>query len=448
MIEKFQQHFQELGFKQPTVIQTAVHDAMAQGKSVLGIAPTGSGKTIAFTLPILPKVMPGQGIQVLVLSPSQELAVQTANVMRDWARLLDIKVLALTGGANMHRQIDKLKLHPEVVVGTPGRVIHLLETKHLKLGELETMIVDEADDMLQDETLAVIEDIERAMPMSTQLGFFSATRTNVLNDRSYMFGRDIVEFDVRNEDRSQGVVQHTNLQVSRQHQPDMLRKLSHIKDFRALVFFNQIKTLNYVAAHLRHEHVAVAVLGGNQRQTEREKALRMFRKHQLKLLLTTDVVARGLDIDKLPTVINYDLPTTGLTYVHRVGRTGRQGEPGMVINFGNDHDLRNLKQLLAETAYELKPIYFFHNQLVTEKPTEGERAESVQAKTHRKMRHNQHTNTKINVDKRVNRMLDSEDKYSEKTKHKKKKNRRQKDKGMRHKRQLQAEEKQSIKNQN
>lgn len=444
VIEVFQEHFKELGFKQPTVIQTAVFDALSQDRSVLGIAPTGSGKTIAFTLPILPKVMPKQGVQILVLSPSQELGVQTANVMREWARLLDIKVLALTGGANMHRQVDKLKAHPEVVVGTPGRVLHLIDTGHLKLGKLQTMIVDEADDMLQDETLAVIEDIERTTPMTAQLGFFSATRTKTLDELSYMFGRDIVEYDVRHEDHSQGVVRHANLQVSRTHQPDMLRKLSHIKDFRALVFFNQIKTLNYVAARLRHEHVSVAVLGGNQRQTEREKALRMFRKRQLKLLLTTDVVARGLDIEKLPTVVNYDLPTNPLTYVHRVGRTGRQGEPGMVINFGNDHDLRDLKKLLADTDYTLKPIYFYHNQLIDERPQEGEKVESVQAKAHRKMRKDQHTNDKVSVDKHVNKMFDEADQYNNKSKrHNKKKKRSQKDKGMRHKRQMQAQKKEA-----
>lgn len=172
MIEIFQQHFKERGFKEPTAIQTAVNDAMANDKSVLGIAPTGSGKTIAFTLPILPKVMAGQGTQVLVLSPSQELAVQTTKVMREWAQLLDLKVMSLTGGANMKRQVEKLKSHPEILVGTPGRVLHLLESKHLKLGHLQTMIIDEADDMLQDSTLAVIEDIERATPLSTQLGFF------------------------------------------------------------------------------------------------------------------------------------------------------------------------------------------------------------------------------------------------------------------------------------
>ncbi|MFZ2588983.1 DEAD/DEAH box helicase family protein, partial [Paucilactobacillus nenjiangensis] len=152
MIEAFKKHFEQLGFNEQTAIQTAVFNALSEDTSVLGIAPTGSGKTIAFTLPVLPKLMPKQGVQMLVLSPSQELAMQTTSVIRDWAKILDLKVLAVTGGANVSRQTDKLKQHPEIVVGTPGRVLHLIDEGKLKLGKLETMIIDEADDMLQDET--------------------------------------------------------------------------------------------------------------------------------------------------------------------------------------------------------------------------------------------------------------------------------------------------------
>ncbi|BAP85201.1 DEAD/DEAH box helicase [Paucilactobacillus hokkaidonensis JCM 18461] len=443
MIEIFQQHFKERGFKEPTAIQTAVNDAMANDKSVLGIAPTGSGKTIAFTLPILPKVMAGQGTQVLVLSPSQELAVQTTKVMREWAQLLDLKVMSLTGGANMKRQVEKLKSHPEILVGTPGRVLHLLESKHLKLGHLQTMIIDEADDMLQDSTLAVIEDIERATPLSTQLGFFSATKTEVLDGLNYMFGRDIIEYDVRDEDHSQGIVRHGQMEIAGKQRGEMLRRFSHIKDFRALVFFNQTKTMMHVASQLEHEHVSAMVLGGQQRNTDREKALRMFRNRQLKFLLTTDVAARGLDIVKLPAVINFDLPTEAVTYVHRVGRTGRQGEPGLVVNFGNDHDLRDLKKLLADEKYDLKPIYFAHNQLVDERPQHGEKpahTENVQEKAHRAVRKAQLSDEHVNVGKSINRTIDvAKDQPTKAKRHKKK--RHDKNKGIRLKRRRQAEEK-------
>lgn len=167
MDEKLQAHFDERGFKKQTAIQEAVYDALAAGKTVVGIAPTGSGKTLAFTWPLLTRITAGEGIQILVLEPSQELALQTAHVMREWASLLGIKVQSLTGGANLRRQVDRLKKgHPDIVVGTPGRVLHLLDNRNLKLKHLKTLVIDEADDLLRDDTQAVVEDIER----HTQIG--------------------------------------------------------------------------------------------------------------------------------------------------------------------------------------------------------------------------------------------------------------------------------------
>lgn len=439
MIEAFKKHFEQLGFNEQTAIQTAVFNALSEDTSVLGIAPTGSGKTIAFTLPVLPKLMPKQGVQMLVLSPSQELAMQTTSVIRDWAKILDLKVLAVTGGANVSRQTDKLKQHPEIVVGTPGRVLHLIDEGKLKLGKLETMIIDEADDMLQDETLAVIEDIERTTPMTSQLGFFSATRTKVLDDLSIMFGRDIIEFDVRNEDHTQGVVRHAGLEVGNEKRVEMLRRLSRVKDMRALVFFNQLKTMNYVASRLKHEHVQVGVLGGQQRATDREKALRMFRKRQLKLLLTTDVVARGLDIAKLPTVINFDLPTSAITYTHRSGRTGRQGEPGLVINLGNEHDLRDFKKLIAED-YQLEPIYFDKSKLTDERPKSVSHKPATLAEQSSEYIRETQNNDDSEVTKRVHKTLDPKHASQPRAK-RRKKNKNKKDKGIRLKRQRQAAEK-------
>lgn len=389
MIEQFKEHFDKL-YQQPTAIQSAVEKALQADESVLGIAPTGSGKTLAFTLPLLPKVMPGSGTQILVLSPSQELALQTARVMREWAALIGVKVQSLTGGANLRRQVMQLHKHPDVVVGTPGRVLHMLDNHHLKLGHLQTLVIDEADDMLQDDTLAVVEDIERATPLSTQLAFFSATMSPVLNQLNVMFGRDIVTFDVRATDHSRGPVQNIYLAARTNAQKTAtLRRLASMKDFRGLVFFNSTRTLHYAASRLRHEHVAVGTLGGRQRQTEREKAMRMFRKRQIKLLLTTDLAARGLDIPKLPGVVNFDLPTAVNTYVHRAGRTGRQGERGMVINLGDDHDIRDLKKLIKDLAIDLKQFYISDDQLTDQKPVKGERVVPYVKKANRHLQREQ-----------------------------------------------------------
>ena len=167
--------------------------------------------------------------------------------------------------------------------------------------------------------------------------------------------------------RSQGVVRHGLMMVNNSQKIAMLKRFSHIKGFKALVFFNQLPNLKYAASNLKHEHVNIAVLGGTQRGTDRADALRLFRQGKVQYLLTTDVMARGLDIADLPAVINYDLPNSALTYTHRVGRTGRMGKEGTVVNFGNDHDLRKLKQLVGK-AFDLQAMYFANNKLVDQKP--------------------------------------------------------------------------------
>lgn len=431
MIEQFQTHFNER-YDRPTAIQTAVDQALQSDQSVLGIAPTGSGKTLAFTLPLLPKIMPGAGTQLLVLAPSQELAIQTTTVMREWANLIGVKVQSLTGGANLRRQVARLHDHPDVVVGTPGRVLHMLDNHHLKLGHLQTLVVDEADDLLQDDTLAVVEDIERATPLSTQLAFFSATKSPVLNQLNVMFGRDIAVFDVRNEDHSRGPVKHGYMSARTNAQKTAtLRRLTSIKDFRALVFFNSTRTLNYAASRLRHEHIAVGTLGGRQKQVQREKAMRLFRKRQIKLLLTTDLAARGIDIPKLPAVINFDLPTETNTYIHRVGRTGRQGEPGLVINLGDDHDIRDLKKLLKNTDYQLTQLYVGNNQVTDQKPVAGQTSLSVKKQHSQDLQKEQLTG-KPQVKKQLSRTLGG---FSNTKKRRHKKNRKNKGIRLKHRRQ-------------
>lgn len=438
MIEQFQTHFEERNFKQLTAIQEAVQKPLEEDKTVFGIAPTGSGKTLAFTWPLLPKVMKGQGTQILVLEPSQELALQTTRVMREWAALLGLKIHSATGGANLRRQTERLKKErPEVVVGTPGRILHLLDTRDLKLNNLATLVIDEADDLLRDDTQAVVEDIERATPLDTQLAFFSATQSTTLEQLDVLFGRNLVKIDVRAQDHSRGPVKH-GLVVARtmSDKAVMLERLSQTKNFRALVFFTSIKTLHYTASRLRHDGISSATLGGRQRQTERETVMRQFRKHQVKLLLTTDVAARGLDIPKLPAVVNFELPNTADGYVHRTGRTGRQGEPGLVVNLGDDHDFRDLKKLLADTDYQLEPMTIDKRQLVSGEDAKNA-GKSVEKATVKAVQKRQH-DAKGNPKKEVVRTLDS---FSQpaKAKHKKK---NRKNKGIRLKHRRKNEEQQ------
>lgn len=433
MNDKFKEHFEKRGFKKQTAIQEAVAEPLAAGKTVLGIAPTGSGKTLAFTWPLLMRVKPGEGTQILVLEPSQELALQTSRVMREWAALIGVKVQSLTGGANLRRQTERLrKGHPDIVVGTPGRILHLIDDRDLKLKNLKTLVFDEADDLLRDDTQAVCEDIERHTALTTQLAFFSATSSKQLEQADVIFGRDLVKFDVRKQDNSRGPVKHGLLYARTMAQKaKMLERLSKTRNFRALVFFSSIKTLHYTASRLRHDGISSATLGGRQRQTEREKVMRQFRKHQVKLLLTTDVAARGLDIPKLPAVINYEIPQSVEEYVHRTGRTGRQGEPGLVINLGDDHDFRDLKRLLKDTDYQFETLTIENRLIADDKGTNADNV-PVRRENSRRIQRAQHKRPD-SVQKSVHRTLD----HFSKPKRRKKKNRKNKGIRLKHRRKSQ-----------
>lgn len=369
MIEEFKEHAKQLGYNQPTAIQQAVYQPLKDGQSVLGLAPTGSGKTVAFALPLLENIQPEDGLSLLVIEPSAELAMQTQKVLLEWGKLIGLTVQGIIGGANINRQVDKLKQHPNVIVGTTGRIVNLIDLGKLKLDSLKAIVIDEADNLLSEDTLASIRSLVDLADDSVTLGFFSATQNDLLAHVNRWFVQDIQTFDVSDIDDTRGEVKHTLLEVSNRKKAQMLLRFLHMKDFKALVFFDQLDTLQKVAGFLSHRHIKEAAqLTSEQRQTARQKALRDFRDGKIRLLLTTDVAARGMDIEKLPVVVNFDLPSDPKTYVHRVGRTGRMHQDGMVINMGDDHDLRDLKKLVKPYGYELSNIYFDGNQLSDTRP--------------------------------------------------------------------------------
>lgn len=418
MNPKFEKYFAEQGFKAPTPIQVQTYRALASGKSVLGLAPTGSGKTLAYTLPLLEQLLPGDGTQLLIIAPSQELAAQITEAIRAFAKLLELNVLTIIGGANVKRQIEKLKKRPEVIVGTPGRLLNLSQDKKLKLHQLEAIVIDEADELLsQAQTLADCRKLVEKAPQTASVSFFSATKAPILDELHRWFGVTPEVIDVRQIDQTQGHVIHYLLEVPQRKRIDTLRRLAQLPDFSALVFFKQSAALNDAYEKLRHANVAVARLNSEQRQVERQKALRQLRKGEVKLLLTTDVSARGLDIPALPAVVNYDLPKDTNTYIHRVGRTGRMGAEGSVIDLGNEHDLRFFKQLIKDEDYDVRNGYLYQQRLISDEKKLAELKRV--AKEHAKKKH-------------VNKQLQVV-KEQPKKKHKKKRKRDQKNKGKRKK---------------
>lgn len=363
----FQALWDEQGFTEMSPIQQAVYQPLKKDQSILGLAPTGSGKTLAFSLPLLEKIMPGQGLQVLILAPSQELVIQTRDVIQPYAKAIDCTVQAITGKANVKRQIERLKAKPEIIVATTGRLLELSEQRKVKFHTLQAIIMDEADELLTDSGLSETRHIVQEAPADVQLGFFSATSTDILLELETWFGVPIETIDVRGIDKTGGEVLHAFIPTGNAQKVNVLRHLAHQKNFRGLVIFNQSAQLLQAAQTLKHQKVTYAALSGQGRQTERQKALKDFREGKIQLLLATDVAGRGLDIADLPYVINFDVPNAKITYIHRAGRTGRMGRTGTVLTLGNQHDGRNLHKLLAP-EYDLVTRYLVGDHLEAEKP--------------------------------------------------------------------------------
>ena len=373
----------EQQFKAQTPIQAAVWEKLTQGDNIFGLAPTGTGKTLAFLLPILSRIDPKvKQTQVLILAPSQELAMQTTAVAREWGALVDVSVMSLIGGANGRRQADKLKKDkPHIVVGTLGRVLTMLDGGALKLNGLQTVIFDEADAMLSDERRDSLQELADQLPTDVQLGLFSATSGVDLKYVADTFGQEVRPVSVGTD--APAAITHEFQYVDQKAKASLLIQLARSKQ-QALVFFNTISGLVNMQATLRHAHASVMSIGSNdKRQVQRADALRLFKKGEVSLLLVTDVAARGLDIEDLPLVVNAQLPQRKKTYIHRAGRTGRMGKPGRVLNLGNDHDIRDLKRELGDDFVLVKAANTFADakQATAQKSTAAIKAARVTAPT-------------------------------------------------------------------
>ncbi|WP_155286499.1 DEAD/DEAH box helicase [Lacticaseibacillus zhaodongensis] len=362
----FQELWQQAGFTAETPIQEAVAEPLRRDENIVGLAPTGSGKTLAFALPILGKIVPGAGLQALLLAPSQELAIQTRDVIMPYAQAVNVRVMGVTGGANVARQKEQLKKHPEVIVATAGRLLELMNANKIKLADLQTIVIDEADELLRDPGLGQVREIASAAPADVQLAFFSATSSPILRELDKWFGQDVKTIDVRAVDKTRGPVKHYFMQGGRGHEVEWLGKLAREDDFRALVFFNKNSTLAKAAGIMRHQHVRFATLERTDRSMARKEALNLLRKGKIDLLLVTDLAGRGLDIPKLPAVVNFEVPRSATVYIHRAGRTGRMGNSGTVITMGDAHDFRNLRRITGD--YDVERAYLVAGKLTTERP--------------------------------------------------------------------------------
>src|SRR3954463_9582502 len=350
----------EVGYESPSAIQAEAIPPLLAGQHVVGLAQTGTGKTAAFALPILSRIdMSLTKPQVLVLAPTRELALQVSEAFgRYAAHLKGLHVLPVYGGQGYGVQLSALRRGVHVVVGTPGRVMDHLEKGTLDLSELRFVVLDEADEMLNMGFAEDVETILSGTPEDKQLALFSATMPAQIRRIIKRYAPGATEITVKSSSGTATNVAQRYLKVAHPQKLDALTRILEVENFDGMIVFVRTKNATEdLAERLRARGFAAAAINGDVAQVQRERTIEQLRKGKLDILVATDVAARGLDVERVSHVVNYDIPTDTESYVHRIGRTGRAGRPGVAISFvtpREGHLLRAIEKTNRTTLEEMK----------------------------------------------------------------------------------------------
>ncbi|QGG40368.1 DEAD/DEAH box helicase [Aeromicrobium yanjiei] len=348
LIDTLVERLGSLGYETPTPIQSRAIPTLLEGKDVVGLAQTGTGKTAAFALPILQKIDPKNSkTQAIVLAPTRELALQVCEAITTYAvNLPGIRVLPVYGGQGYGFQLQGLQRGAHIVVGTPGRVIDHLERGSLDLTALEFLVLDEADEMLN---MGFAEDVERILadtPEYKQVALFSATMPKMIRSLAKKYLHDPVDIATPKATTSTTTVRQRWIQVSHHHKVDALTRLLEVETGDGMIVFVRTKSATEeLAEKLRARGYTAAALNGDLVQAQRERTVSQLKSGQIDIIVATDVAARGLDVERITHVVNYDIPHDTEAYVHRIGRTGRAGRTGEAILFVTPRERRMLSAI-------------------------------------------------------------------------------------------------------
>jgi ATP-dependent RNA helicase DeaD len=349
----------ELGYEQPSPIQAQSIPHLMAGKNLLGVAQTGTGKTGAFALPLLSSINPKKGKpQVLVLAPTRELAIQVAEAFQSYARhIRNFHVTPIYGGQDIRGQLKALQRGADIVVGTPGRVLDHLRRRSLRLADLHAVVLDEADEMLR---MGFIDDIEAILdktPDHCQKALFSATMPAPIRRVAAKYIGDAEEVRVASKTRTVEKTEQQYLIVHHSHKLDTLTRILEVEQFEGMIVFVRTKSSTVeLAERLEARGFSAYALNGDLNQTLREKTINRFKRGDIDILVATDVAARGLDVERVSHVINYDIPYDTESYVHRIGRTGRAGREGKAILFVTPKERRLLRAIEKSNRQALTVI--------------------------------------------------------------------------------------------
>ncbi len=350
------------GYVEATPIQAGAIPHFMEWRDVIAKAPTGTGKTFAFGIPMVEHTDPAvSDVTGLVLAPTRELAIQIRDELRDLCAFKEgVRVVCLYGGQPINTQISQLKKRPQIVVATPGRLMDHMKRRTVRLDKVETVVLDEADRMLDMGFVRDVTHILDTMPQRKNLGMFSATISREVLDISWVYQREPVEITVQADQENRPDIAQYRLDVERGEKADIMAWLLEMGDYeRVIAFCNTKNMTDRLAGLLEMRGVACEAIHGDITQSLRERTLQKFRDGKLRVLAATDVAARGLDIDDVDAVFNYDVPDENEYYIHRIGRTGRAKRHGVAFSLVSTvaEGLR-LDDIVKSTGSQIRTVYF------------------------------------------------------------------------------------------
>ncbi|HVZ56080.1 MAG TPA: DEAD/DEAH box helicase [Chitinophagaceae bacterium] len=358
LIEPILKALQDEGYTQPTPIQEKSIPSILQRKDLLGCAQTGTGKTAAFTIPILQlmqaeKTQGPTPIRTLVLTPTRELAIQIGESIQAYGRYLPLRHTVIFGGVSQQAQVQAIRRGVDILVATPGRLIDLVRQRHISLSGIQFFVLDEADRMLD---MGFVQDVRRIiawLPQQKQTLFFSATMPGEIRQLANILLHDPVKVEVTPPSSTVDLIEQSVYYVEKQHKLSLLVDLLRKHPAETVLIFTQMKyAADRLAKNLNKAGIPAEAIHGNKAQHARQRALTNFKSKKTRILVATDIAARGIDIDELALVINYELPNVPETYVHRIGRTGRAGASGTAISFCDWSEkifLSDIQKLIKKT---------------------------------------------------------------------------------------------------
>jgi ATP-dependent RNA helicase RhlE len=347
LIDDISRALDDAGYLEATEIQKKAIPVVLAGKDILGCAQTGTGKTAAFALPILQRLHQQnskKGIRALILTPTRELAIQIEDNFKAYGKYLPFRSLAIFGGVNQKSQVKALTKGIEILIATPGRLLDLMQQGYINLSAVQTLVLDEADRMLDMGFIHDVKKIIAKVPADRQTLFFSATMPKPIRSFAHTILRHPVEVSVTPVSSTAETVNQSVYFVEKSEKSKLLIQLLQDKSIpRSLVFTRTKHGADKLVKQLSRTGIHSAAIHGNKSQQSRQRALEDFKSSKIRVLVATDIASRGIDIDELPHVVNYELPNIPETYVHRIGRTGRAGKEGVAISFCGNDEVEHLK---------------------------------------------------------------------------------------------------------